>query len=1586
MKRKISLIFILVLLVSIISIGIFGVTARAASHVSTNYFWNDGVYYMSKSWDYSNIGWGIVNELYIIDCEESKSGDVIIDYTDLSEIYVKGISSKAFYNCDNLSSITIPKCVDSISDNAFLDCDNLIIYCEDASKPSGWGSNWNSSNCPVVWDCYNNNVATDGYVYTTIDNLRYKVKDGIATIIMQSKNLSGEIVIPSFVTYKGTVYSVTSIGASAFSGLKTITSITLPDSITNIGDSAFYNCSNLGNVTMGDNVTSIGNSAFYGCSSLENIVIPDSITSIGETAFSGCNNLKYLEYNNGKYFGKSGNPHLILVDVVDTSVSSFQILSTTKIIYNDALSGCQMLTSIAIPDSITNIGNSAFFQCDGLTSVYVSDLTAWCNIVFGNSYANPLTYAKSLCLNDEIVTELVIPNDVTTIGNYAFSNLSSLSNITVPTSVKSIGSYAFSGCSGLKSLEIPNSVTIIGDSALSGCSSLESIILPFVGGDKATTSANSSTLFGYIFGKSSYTGGTSTAQYYSSSCFSTYYIPTSLKSVTVTGGYIGYGAFYNCSTLTCVTIGDGVTNIGGSAFSGCASLESITLPFVGGSKTATDVINSTVFGYIFGDSSYTGGIATSQYPISGNPYHYKVYYIPASLYSVTISGGSIPYHAFQNCKSLNSITIGPDVTSIGDSAFVSCVKLVEVINKSSISIKKGTSSNGYIAYYAKEVHSGTTKVVNQNDYLFYTYNDVNYLIGYTRTSTKITLPDTYNGQSYEILRYAFSGYNVTNVTIPDNVTSIGDYTFQNCSTLTNVTIGNEVTRIGQYAFSDCSSLKSIIIPDNVASIGDYAFFNCSNLSSVVIGDGVTIIGGYTFYNCSTLANVTLGNSVTNIANYAFYRCSKLASIVIPDSITEIGSSAFSDCSNLKYTEYNNAKYLGNSDNLHVVLIDVIDISTTSFTIPSTTKIIYSNAFSACNKLTSIVIPEGVINIGWHAFYKCSALENITIPSSVTSIACAAFEDCDNLSIYGRANIYAETYATMYSIPYIYLHEYDSDCDEICNFCGYTRTASHYFEWIIDKENNCGVNGIKHEECTICNHKRSTNTDIPATGEHNLITLNDKNCSVCGLEVILIQYDYNNGAGIKQIWLKPNDSTIIPSEAPSQSGYNFVGWSTSKNGDIEYQAGATLSCLSKSITLYAQWDKRCTICSGYGMIIKSCSYCHGSGYYTDDCANCDGEGGWYVFTKTCSKCNGSGCQCSSCGRGTALTGKCSYCGSNSVRTCTSCAGTGGTKEWKYCTSCSATGTKTYKCYSCPSSYTCTSCKGTGKVTRTSVASPNAPEMNNYDENTVILKEITNGEYSMDGIHWQDSPVFDNLETDIEYHFYQRYAKTDTTYASGASEVLKITICSHSQSETKTENEVGATCSIDGSRDTVIYCSACGDEISRETKKIDKLGHEHSTEWTVDVEPTCTTAGSKSRHCLRCDDKADVTVIPENGHSYGEWVSVNSKQHQHTCFCGYSEFKDHEFDAEGVCTSCKKKQLMYGDVNGDGRIDATDVIMLRKYIANYNYETDTSTVAVAVGADVNVSGKIDASDVIMLRKYMANYDYTTGSSSVVLGPKS
>ena len=250
------------------------------------------------------------------------------------------------------------------------------------------------------------------------------------------------------------------------------------------------------------------------------------------------------------------------------------------------------------------------------------------------------------------------------------------------------------------------------------------------------------------------------------------------------------------------------------------------------------------------ETCYVSGIGTCTDSVINIP--------PVSPEGWTVTG--IGYQAFRARSNLTSITIPDSVTSIGNFAFDGCYKLVELINHSDLSITVGSLDNGYVAHNAKEVHTGTTKIVNQNDYLFYTYNGVNYLLGYVGTDTELTLPSTYYGR-YEIYRYAFNGCdNLTSTTIPSSVTGIGSYAFNSCDNLTSITIPDSVTSIGSHAFDSCSNLKSISFGENsqLTSIGDYAFQRCG-FKQITIPASVTRIGCMVFYE-SGLSSISIGGS------------------------------------------------------------------------------------------------------------------------------------------------------------------------------------------------------------------------------------------------------------------------------------------------------------------------------------------------------------------------------------------------------------------------------------------------------------------------------------------------------------------------------------------------------------------------------------------------------------------------------------------------------------------------------------------------------------------------------------------------------
>ena len=350
-----------------------------------------------------------------------------------------------------------------------------------------------------------------------------------------------------------------------------------------------------------------------------------------------------------------------------------------------------------------------------------------------------------------------------------------------------------------------------------------------------------------------------------------------------------------------------------------------------------------------------------------------------SLTSVTIPNGvtDFDWWAFAGCSSLKSITIPSSVTSIGYRAFDNCDKLNQINVDTANTVyssengvlfnKNKTELIRYPEGKADTSYSIPNSVTSIGIWAFDNCDKLNQ-INVDTANTKFSSVNgvLFNKDKTELIRYP-EGKTDTSYAIPNSVTSIDYDAFCGCSSLTSITIPNGVTSIGGSAFEDCSSLTSITIPNSVTSIDISTFSGCSRLASITIPNSVTSIDYAAFSGCSRLTSITIPDSVTSIGKYAFCGCSSLASITIPDSVTSIGSSAFSDCSSL-----------------------------TSITIPDSVTNIGGYAFYGCSGLTSIAIPDSVTSIGDYAFRDCSRLTSITIPDSVTSIDYAAFSGCSSL--------------------------------------------------------------------------------------------------------------------------------------------------------------------------------------------------------------------------------------------------------------------------------------------------------------------------------------------------------------------------------------------------------------------------------------------------------------------------------------------------------------------------------------------------------------------------------------------------------------
>ena len=442
-------------------------------------------------------------------------------------------------------------------------------------------------------------------------------------------------------------------------------------------------------------------------------------------------------------------------------------------------------------------------------------------------------------------------------------------------------------------------------------------------------------------------------------------IPDTVDGKKVTS--IGYRAFYDCRSLTSITILEGVTSIGQEAFFGCSGLTSLT---ISNSVTSID---------------------------------YMAFRECFSLTSITIPNSvtSIGDRAFWYCKSLTSITIPSSVTNIGSCAFGACSSL--------ISINVSDNNKYYCDVDGVLFNKDKTEIIKfpgkKEGTNYKIPNSVtsigNGAFGDCRSLTSITIPNSVTSIGNE----AFEGCNsLTSITIPNSVTSIGNKAFYGCSGLTSITIPNSVTSIENGAFEGCSSLTNITIPEGVTSIDESTFRGCSSLTNITIPEGVTSIGRDAFSFCRRLTSITMPDSLMSIGIGAFDNCNSLTSITIPNGVTSIGAAAFHECSSLTNinASNNNKNYssvdgvLFNKDKTEIIKYPVKKKGT-SYDIPDSVTSIGYEAFYNCRDLTSIAIPEKVTSIGAHAFEYCISLTSITIPEGVTNIGSYAFKDCRSLT-------------------------------------------------------------------------------------------------------------------------------------------------------------------------------------------------------------------------------------------------------------------------------------------------------------------------------------------------------------------------------------------------------------------------------------------------------------------------------------------------------------------------------------------------------------------------------------------------------------
>jgi len=888
-------------------------------------------------------------------------------------------------------------------------------------------------------------------------------------------------------------------------------------------------------------------------------------------------------------------------------------------------------------------------------------------------------------------------------------------------------------------------------------------------------------------------------------------------------------------------------------------------------------------GYLTYEVSFSGATITRCNKAIGGKFE-----IPSNfgIYRVTKIGEA----AFAGCTGLTEVIIPNSVISISSGAFDGCVGL-ESIKVKEYNIKYFSSNNCVIERLTNRLILGCQKSIIPNsvreigDYAFSGCTDL----------TKIKIPNSVK----KIGNYAFFGCtDLTKIEIPNSVNKIGDYAFSGCTDLTEIIIPKSVEEIGVSAFSDCTSLKKIMLSASVATIEWATFKGCVGLESIVVDENNTKY--YSSGNClikKDTNTLILGckksiipNSVKTIGENAFRGCTGLTEITIPDSVISIKNYAFAECTGLlKTTLSNSLNTIGENAFRGCTRLKEI-------TIPNSVTSINNYAFAECTGLLKTTLSNSLNTIGENAFRGCTVLKEITIPNSVENIGEWAFENCTGLT---EIKIPA-------SVKHLGLNPFKG-CTGLESIVVDENNANYY------SSENCLIEIGRETKTLICGCKNSViPADIPVIGNYAFYTCADLTEINIPASVTEIGWSAFEGCtGLTKIEI-PNSVKIIDC-------YSFAGCSglteitipdfIKEIGHYAFSdcSGLTKLTISASVKRIGQFAF--AGCSGLTEIIipdsvREIELSAFKGCYGLESIVVNEKNEKYYSSGNCliKKYSNTlilGCKNSVIPNSVTEIGgdAFTYCkglteitipdsvmkiGKSAFEGCTGLIDvyyTGTEEEWnsKKLYDFGPNVTMHFKC--------------THKNT----------EIRNAINSTCTDAGYTGDTYCIDcGEKIADSQIIAALG-----------------HKGGTATCSKKAVCSTCGKEygdlnptnhvggTEIKNEKVATCTDAGyTGDT--YCIGCGEKLA-DGQKIAALGHDFATKFTIDVEPKCTEAGSKSRYCSRCDAITNVTAIPATGHKGG------------TATCS----------KKAVCSICGKE---YGDLNPTNHVGGTEI----KNIKEATYE--------------------------------------------------
>ena len=785
-------------------------------------------------------------------------------------------------------------------------------------------------------------VRTSSIIYDT--SLIYTINDSTTATITGSASTITEIsIIPNIINIAGTNYTVNKIGDSAFTSVPSLISANISSNIQNIGISAFENCINLSTLTLPSNLYSIGNNAFKSCSSLTNIIFPSSLTTLGSSVFQNCSKLASISLSS-------------------TNISSIQ---------SSTFDNCSLLTSLVLPTTLTTIDMTAILNCPKLSSISISSTNSLFStdngILFNKTKTALLFYPANITS-----TSYTIPSSVLSLEDYSIHDNSYLRDLTFNANIQTIGKYVFNNINlnmsffynvpTFDTLSFSNTANIA--YKLSTTTNISNLSATNFIDIKTITAPTNIQLYSYIANVgedisgiyASWTNSASSVTSMTMSLFlsngtnalSTTNIsnPSNAISFILNTG-LNFNQSYKVKITITLSTGDSLTS------------DYSTILFYTNKVTySINNGNAIVSGFKYNPSSV---VINSQIRIS------------QAFYSI-IGIGSM---AFRNCTTLTSITLPDTITTIDTYAFENCNALSSITLPSSISlIKKGAFKScsllsniilpSFVTILYEEVFMNCSELTSIN------------------FSTNLT----------KISRNVFNGCSkITSIDIPDLLTDIDSNAFYNCNKLEQFTVSADnanysvtdgilfnKTNTILVLFPMGKNVSTYTIPNTVTEISNYAFQQSLYITTLNLNN-VTKIGLDVFQFC-IFTTITIPDTLISIGDGAFSFCANLTTFVVNPT-----HPLFSVTDGILF-----------SKDLKTLLIYPVGKPQTSYNIPSTVEIIGSTAFQSAQKLTSIILPKTVKTLGNSSFRFCINIPTISVPSSVTSIGVNAFADNPGLRI------------------------------------------------------------------------------------------------------------------------------------------------------------------------------------------------------------------------------------------------------------------------------------------------------------------------------------------------------------------------------------------------------------------------------------------------------------------------------------------------------------------------------------------------------------------------------------------------------------